>query len=331
LVELLVVIAIIGVLVGLLLPAVQAAREAARRMQCSNNLKQIALAVHNYEGSYRTLPPSLCWNKVAGNTGGHWSVQARVLPYIEEQSTYQSIDFAEDYNLTMAGNGERLSAQKISTFVCPSEPNSEVRLKSSDGSKEHFPLNYGANMGVWFVYDPNTNRGGVGAFVVNGRIRSKAFSDGMSKTLMLSEVKAFTPYYRNGGAATATMPTDPTAICGYAGQAKMGSSLHSNTGHTEWVDGKAHQTGFTTTFGPNTQIACTQGGAEYNVSFTNQQEGISDSVITYAAVPARSFHAGLVNTALMDGSVRTFTDEIELATWQALSTRDGGEIISQNY
>jgi hypothetical protein len=186
-------------------------------------------------------------------------------------------------------------------------------------------------MGIWFVYDPNTSRSGPGAFAVNGQIRSKAFRDGMSKTLMLSEVKTFSPYFRNSGAATATVPTDPSAICGFAGQAKMGPTLQKNTGHTEWADGKTQQTGFTTVFGPNTPIICTQGGVEYDVDFTNYREGTDLTKITYAAVPARSHHAGLVNTALMDGSVRSFADDIELQTWQALSTRDGGEMISQNY
>jgi prepilin-type N-terminal cleavage/methylation domain-containing protein len=331
LVELLVVIAIIGVLVALLLPAVQAAREAARRMQCQNQLKQIALAVHNYEGAQRVLPPSLCWNKDTSNTGGHWSVHARVLPYLEEQAIYQSVKFGADYNLVMAPDGSRLSAQKISTFVCPSEPNAEIRMGGSPAVPQHFPLNYGVNMGTWNVYEPATNKSGNGAFGVNARFKSKAFVDGMSKTLMLAEVKAYAPYFRNGGSATSTMPADPSPICGFGGEAKLGPTLSQNTGHTEWVDGKVHQTGFTTTFTPNTRVPCTSGGTEYDVDFNNYQEGKHASTVTYAAVTARSHHPGLVNAALMDGSVRSFADEIELITWQALSTRAGNEVISQNY
>src|SRR4051812_10571613 len=88
LVELLVVIAIIGVLVALLLPAVQAARESARRSSCTNNLRQLALAMHNYENSRKAFPPSICWN---GSTakGGNWSPYGRILPYLEENNIYQ--------------------------------------------------------------------------------------------------------------------------------------------------------------------------------------------------------------------------------------------------
>ena len=334
LVELLVVIAIIGVLVAMLLPAVQAAREAARRMQCSNNLKQIALAVHNYEGARRTLPPSLCWNKVVNNFGGHWSPLARVLPFVEEQGIYQNVNFGADYDTLLGPDGRFLSAARISTFVCPSESHDEQRLQGT--SPKHWPFNYGFNHGRWFIYDPATNRTGDGAFVVNGRLRSKSFTDGMSKTLMAAEVKAYTPYHRNGNAVTdPTPPTDPAKICdfviGGASNHKMGPNLQDNTGHTEWVDGKVHQSGFTTTFGPNTRIECTYAGNKYDLSFTNQREGTHGSNITYAAVPARSHHAGLVNVALMDGSVRSIADDIELSTWQALSTRDGNEIPSQNY
>jgi prepilin-type N-terminal cleavage/methylation domain-containing protein len=332
LVELLVVIAIIGVLVALLLPAVQAAREAARRMQCSNNLKQIALAVHNYEGAQRVVPPSLCWNKDTSNTGGHWSVHARVLPYLEEQSIYQSIEFGADYNVVMAPNGERLSAQKISTFVCPSEQYAETRFGGTPSVPQHFPLNYGVNMGTWNVYEPASNKAGNGAFGVNAKLKSRAFVDGMSKTFMLAEVKAYTSYFRNGNSVTSSIPpTDPTVICGFGGEAKMGPTLSQNTGHTEWVDGKTHQTGFTSTFGPNSRIACTNSGNEYDVDFTNYQEGKHATTITYAAITARSHHAGLVNVALMDGSVRSMGDDVALVTWQALSTRDGGEIVSQDY
>ena len=99
------------------------------------------------------------------------------------------------------------------------------------------------------------------------------------------------------------------------------------SGHTEWTDGRVHQSGFTTTFGPNTKVLYTEGGTIFDVDWTNQQEGKSTINVTYAAVTSRSYHPGLVNVSLMDGSVRAIGESIELALWRALSTRNGGEIV----
>lgn len=107
----------------------------------------------------------------------------------------------------------------------------------------------------------------------------------------------------------------------------MGPHLMQNTGHTEWVDGRAHQAGFTTVFTPNTKVICEQGGQSYDVDWTNQQEGKSLTTPTYAAVTSRSYHPDIVNVALMDGSVRTVSNHINLQTWRALATRSGQEVI----
>ncbi|MBI3468699.1 MAG: hypothetical protein HY000_37325 [Planctomycetes bacterium] len=105
----------------------------------------------------------------------------------------------------------------------------------------------------------------------------------------------------------------------------------SNTGHTEWPDGKVHQSGFTTAFAPNSQIACMVGGRAYDVDFTNQQEGKSLTVRTYAAVTARSYHPGIVNAVLMDGSVRAIGSTVSLPVWRALSTRASRDIVPTEY
>ena len=107
----------------------------------------------------------------------------------------------------------------------------------------------------------------------------------------------------------------------------IGSSLQLNTGHTEWADGLCQQSGFTTTFGPNAKIPHTVGGREYNIDYVSWREGTTATRITYAALPARSYHTGIVHALLMDGSVRSISENIDLQTWQSLGTRDGGEVI----
>ncbi len=328
LVELLVVIAVVGILIALLLPAVQAAREAARRMQCANNIKQLALAVHNYENSNRVFPPTFCWNKVSGDKGGNWSALARIMPFVEELSLYQGINFKVDYKTVMfpPGSTTPLMTNRIAAFMCPSEPNDTARLNAS-GIPDAYPGNYVFNEGPWLIYDWANNRGGPGAFHPNSRLAHKAYIDGTSKTLMMSEVKTFTPLYRDAGSVPASMPSDPASICGMGGTAKMGPTPNDNSGHVEWVDGKANHTGFTTTFAPNTRVECTNGALKYDVDWVNQRESTSATIPTYAAITARSHHPGMVNAALMDGSVRTVTDEIDIVIWRALSTRAGEEIV----
>ena len=115
------------------------------------------------------------------------------------------------------------------------------------------------------------------------------------------------------------MPRTPSDVCALAGTFKQ------NSGHTEWVDGRSHQAGVTATFTPNTQTLCSDSGAEYDVDWTNQQEGKSDSISTYAAVTSRSYHPGGVNVGLMDGSVRFVGDTVELMVWRSSFTRSGEE------
>ena len=326
LVELLVVIAIIAILTALLLPAVQAARAAARRTSCFNNLKQIGLAVHNYVQANSKLPPSFCWNGILGDPGGNWSAQARILPYLEQTNLESDIDYTQPYSgLHVHGSTTQLkiSAVRIPTYLCPDEEQDRQRLSS--GLPEHYPLNYGVNLGIWKVYDPINNSGGLGAFHPNARIRVGTIMDGTSNTLMAAEVKGFTGYYRNSGTATATLPANPDMICSMGGTFKN-SPPKDPSGHTEWVDGRAHQTGVTTVFGPNTKAQCTEGGMVFDVDWTNYQEGKTTTAVTYAAVTARSYHAGLVNVVLMDGSVRAVSNSIDLLIWRALSTRNGGEV-----
>ena len=200
-----------------------------------------------------------------------------------------------------------------------------MRIDGDTGEPEHYPLNYAANAGVWFVYDPANSSTGQGALTTSRGNRISSFSDGTSNTMFFGEVKAYTPYFRNAGmTGDIDIPTDPAAIAG------MGGDFKSETGHTEWVDGRAHQTSFTSVFTPNTLVPHDAGSGEVDVDWTNQQEGNSDTARTYAAITSRSFHTGGVNTVRADGSVSFVSDTISLITWQAFSTRNGGEVIDTN-
>ena len=330
LVELLVVIAIIGILVALLLPAVQAAREAARRSQCQNKMRQLTLAMHGFQVASGRFPPS-----ISTREGDYrWGAPARILPYVEEFSLAAAIDFDTDYHLLgldgtvypdrdAAYAAGALKAQRVDVLICPSEVKDEPRL-TSDGLKRDYPINYGVNCGVWKVYDPTDGSDGGGAFVPNRGFQPSKYLDGMSKTLMFAEVKAYMPYLRDGAGATDALPdpNDPLAVCA------LGGSEKENSGHTEWVDGRTHQAGFTAAFTPNTEMLCSIAGQQVDADYNSSHVGVSDTEVTYAAVISRSYHPGVVNTAFMDGSVHTVSDDVDIAVWRAQATRNGEEVVN---
>lgn len=316
LVELLVVIAIIAILVLLLLPAVNAAREAARRASCVNNIRQVGLALVNFEGTHNRFPPS------RGASGG-WSIHSRLLPFLEEGILAAEIDFEAPYDGVVTNSGQLLSSYRVNAYLCPSEPNDRVRL--SGETPTHYPISYGGNMGVWFVWDPVKRKGGQGVFYPESWLSGRKFRDGFSKTIAFAEVKAFTPYERNAAAdGELSIPLTPEELPA-GGQAKFGPPIEKNTGHTEGVDGRVHQTGFTTTFLPNYHVSPDRVEGR-SIDWTNQQEGKSETVKTYAAVTARSHHVGLVNTVMLDGSSRAVTDDVDLKVWRAASTRNGRDV-----
>lgn len=321
LIELLVVIAIIGILVGLLLPAVQAAREAARRMQCSNNLKQVGLAMHMYMDTNQGLPPNgiYSWTGSAVRTESAWSAMARILPFIEQESLFSGIDLTSSYN-----SQTQISSQRVATFMCPSEVNDSGQGSDPVYGNKHWTINYVINGGTWAVM---TNKSGIakygdGAFSPNRSYKPADFLDGLSHTLAVAEVKPLTQRVTSADdtATFATPPVPPTVV------ASLASGAFDPTAYThkEWVDGKFHETGFTTTFTPNAKVPFINAGIEYDVDLVLAKESkVGD---TYAAVTLRSYHTGGVNAVLMDGSVHFITNSIELATYRALGTRAGHEV-----
>jgi prepilin-type N-terminal cleavage/methylation domain-containing protein len=331
LVELLVVIAIIATLIGLLLPAVQGAREAARRMQCSSNLRQLALATLVYESTNRRLPPSMLHTPgtAFANNNGSWGVHGRILPFIEEAAAAVKVNLEAAYDMP-PNSTSGVPTTRIAVFMCPSEANDRIRTKN--GLPFVYPHNYGFNFGTWFVYDPATGAGGDGVFFPNSRLKLGQVSDGASKTLCAAEVKAYTPYVRNtsdpGGQFPANAPpADPAAIASLAagGDAKLGPTANDNTGHTEWPDGRVHHSGFTTVFPPNTRVPFIRNGQEYEIDYNSRQEGNSATVRTFASITARSYHNGTVNAARLDASVQAVSDDMDPAVWRALGTRARGE------
>jgi prepilin-type N-terminal cleavage/methylation domain-containing protein len=321
LIELLVVIAIIAILIALLVPAVQKVRDAAARTQCLNNLKQLGLAMHNYEGVHRHFPPSTI--TTGGAATQPWSAQAFLLPYLEGDNVYKLIDFSVGYHTPInkanfPPNG--IAALRVPVLLCPADPNDKVRTNAA-GEPEHYPLCYAMNVGLYLIYDPVTKTDGRGAFAPNGRLRHGAFLDGLSNTLALSEVKAFNPRIHD-----ATLPSTPPPTPNDVSPSVSGGAWSPGNGHTEWVCGRAIHTGFTTTFTPNTKVPHTDGGTVYDFDVCSRREGSNQTDITYGVITSRSYHSGLVNSLLMDGSVRSISSSVSLPTWRALGTRDGGEV-----
>lgn len=327
LIELLVVIAIIAILIALLLPAVQQAREAARRTQCRNNLKQIGLALHNYLDAHSVFPPSYCVVPgVTTTVGGQWSVFARILPYMEQSNLQNLINWNVGYSTQV-----NVATTRVASYLCPSEPNDVIRVNPSTGVPRDYPSNYKINFGTWKIYDPTNGSGGDGAFFPNSKMRPANFTDGMSNTLCASEAKAYTPYVRNTTVDLGpVVPTDPSFAAAFVGDGCcIGPSLQLNTGHTEWADGLCQQSGFTTTFTPNTKIPYVVSGATYDIDIVSWREGTHATRVQYGAIPARSYHEGIVMTLLMDGSARAVSENIDRQVWQYLGTRAGGEVIGE--
>lgn len=327
LVELLVVIAIIGVLVGLLMPAVQQARESARRMQCSNNLHQLAVAMHVYHETHDAFP-------AAWDAGGQWSGLARLLPFLEQGPLEAAIDWGTSYTAYQSNGaqanilnvGVPLPAVELDMFKCPSEINLRAIDVTGDGTPDHFPSNYALSHGTFLVYDGSQS--GDGAFGANRYTRIAEFADGTSNTMAISEVNTYTRFYSG---------SEYDNSSGVPSLSDVANIINTNVtagtapaGHSQWVSGNVHQTGYTAFFTPNTIFNI--DGQLQPADFVNNSEGAGDvdQNPCMGAVTARSFHPGVVNVAFVDGSVSKVTETVDLNVYRTIGTRFGGEVSLRN-
>ncbi len=325
LVELLVVIAIIGILVGLLLPAVQAAREAARRMQCSNNLKQLGLALHNYSSSYNEAIPNSGWTGT-GYPNDH-TPQAKLLPFLEQANLSNLVD----YGIIMGHPAQvalpealRPAAQtRISFFECPSDAGAALNSVTAAGTTFNIAgTSYGGNQGDGqdHVFHPGNGTPSNGLFWVGARMKLGSVSDGTSNTILFAEstigmgpapaLGTTIPDVRkyrgrlsafDAVAATAAVDAGPTSVLPLLAGWDVAR-------HQYWLRGSV----------PN--------GPIMNGYITPNSKA-PDLVFNSAKITAaRSYHTGMVNVALVDGSVRGVSDGISKEIWRASWTRSGGEV-----
>lgn len=321
LIELLVVIAIIAVLIALLLPAVQQAREAARRSDCTNRLKQLGLAMHNYESTHRCFPVgtinvSANPDDPNGRNGGGavgigtpWSVA--MLANLDQTTLFNyAMKIANERpecvdwygNATYAAT--QIGDRHLPAMDCPSHPFNDDKLTNGTGmehlARGNYAACYGSN-GYGQVHTRNPARGGL--FGNNVRINARDVTDGLSNTLAISELK-----YRLSS-PTGPSSEDSRGVWTYA---TMGGNVFSaQTGPNSAVGDLVWGC---RSFLPD-GMPCTQGGDPYTANFA----------------AARGYHTGGVNVCMADGSVRFFSNNISLVVWQGLATRMGSEVVNSGF
>ena len=331
LIELLVVIAIIAVLIALLLPAVQAAREAARRASCINNLKQLGLSMHNYHQALGTFPigrqgingPPGYTGYPGDPTGGTYHRRTwalLILPYIELGATANAVNFSVNYNDQI---NKTVCSTFVSVFACPSDPNTVSNIDNSalNLRQGNYMANWGNATYTQAGYNsPYTYTTGavltvtfLGApFALNNAYGIQSITDGTSNTLLMSEVIACTP-------------SSTTAI----------SEDHRGMVYNDDYNCSMFMA-YTT---PNSTIAdLVPVYCQYPLSQNPPCVSVQPTNVAGTAIPAgapgfnaaRSYHPGGVNALLADGSVRFFKNSISMPIWQALSTTQGGEVLSSD-
>jgi prepilin-type N-terminal cleavage/methylation domain-containing protein/prepilin-type processing-associated H-X9-DG protein len=321
LIELLVVIAIIAVLIALLLPAVQSAREAARRSQCVNNLKQFGLAMHNYIDSTNAVPLG---RTLQAGTYRPFSQQARLLGFMEQSNTFNSLNFSlssyDPSNLTAA-------AQTVNSFLCPSDANYTIPqgliLPGWNSGGVNYRANEGTSVAMWYGADDPTNiNNGItpppnGVFYSDQLITLAMLTDGTSNTAAFSEhvLGDFSNSIATDFSDTFEPGTHPITSDDAYNQC-LGTTVnnlaqqgYSNVG-APWTYGYHSTTSYWHSAPPNTR-SCMFPSSRISTT-------------------ANSRHPGGVNLGLADGSVRFIKSTVNIQTWRALGTRNLGEIISSD-
>jgi prepilin-type processing-associated H-X9-DG protein len=311
-----VVIAIIAVLIGQLLPAVQKVREAAARISCTNNLKQLGLAMHNYHSALSTFPPAQMPFPLV------FSPQARLLPYVEQDNLQRLIDFTQpplDFFGTGTDPNDNASPTcaskfEVKLFLCPSDSISP-RVSGLD----YGATNYVACVGSGLVASGDFTQGD-GVFWIKP-MRIADITDGTSNTVAMSETllgdgetdQGPTPVDPARERLLVPVPTLPTpATCSSGTNA---GNFWSGQRSARWINGHYGDALYNHFYPPNSSMwDC---GDSYN----------GGTFSSHALTAARSNHAGGVNVLLADGSVHFITNGIALTTWQALATRAGDEVI----
>jgi prepilin-type N-terminal cleavage/methylation domain-containing protein len=339
LVELLVVIAIIGVLVGLLLPAVQSAREAARRSSCSNNLKQIGLAVQNFHDTRNMFPEGRrrsdrTSGTPLGNSAAPWNSMnigwmARILPYMEETALYDLIDFDQNPGWGGVNNNNGIAQRsKVAPYRCPSDGGQgKVAWMAPNGAKVRGGVpdinrfgqgqtNYVANNGDSIVLGTRAGDSASRGVVFShryrqsepagpGKINMASCTDGTSKTIWASEVVIGHPFLATNSTLGALAATEANNGCPTSGT--PGTNGRQQIG-ASWFEGYfAQHIAFSTAMAPNSKLFdCTANSNNL-------------------AVASRSKHPGLVLCVAVDGSVHSVQDSIDWAVWRYLGCKDDAE------
>jgi prepilin-type N-terminal cleavage/methylation domain-containing protein/prepilin-type processing-associated H-X9-DG protein len=291
LIELLVVIAIIAILIGLLLPAVQKVREAAARMKCSNNLKQIALGLQNYHGVYEKFPAAYNYNASTDISEATWMYF--LLPYIEQDNLYKTGNLAQNFG-SLPNQNSQISAAMLPGYSCPSDIPGDLALSYYGKG------NYAANGGIGPMTSNFTNAAASvttpGVFTINTQLPILSITDGTSNTALVSELRKVPG---NDFRGVMHYPEGPIY-------------QHNRTPNTAIPD--EFRSGLCIS---TPQAPCVGTYTAYN----------NRAVI----LSARSNHVGGVNVALCDGSVRFVTNGISQSTWQALGTASNGEVLGSDF
>ena len=361
LIELLVVIAIIAVLIALLLPAVQSAREAARRIQCTNNLKQIGLAFMNYESANQVFSPTTIL--IPTPNGGvatwafqsSWSAFARSAPFLEQGNFYNAINFSLTYS---DPTNTTVSDTPLTFLFCPSDPGSHID-DTTLGDTLTATTSYGTCDGDWYVWSVNwgaTNSVGPMNKSMFGPNYSRSIAmvtDGTSNTLMASE--GYIGHAQMRSCMTSpSVPSDPSVgtwsptnvpapgpnstaalnlLINSCGTASSKIKAGGPIGHTRWCNGGVYYSGFTTAMGPNMNVSTVSRytgssltGRTVPMDWDSVDE--NDGGPTYMSLSASSYHPSGVNALFGDGSVRFVKNTVSPITWRALGTIAGGEVTS---